>query len=186
MSKAVKSMSAKRKEIANRYLEHRLRGCSIPDIAAMENAKENQVVKLMNDALAELNERTMSYAYGVQQMELQRLDKLWSVAYEQAEAGDLQAVDRCLKIMERRSSLLGLDAPKHQVHHVANQEADKQTEKDVTPIRSQADLQQLGDALRRIGFDPQQLGAAPDGVDGKTEPEDAEIIDNDTSGSSEG
>ena len=45
------------------------------------------------------------------QLELMRLDELHQVAYKQAiEDGSLSAIDRVLKIMERRAKLLGLDA----------------------------------------------------------------------------
>lgn len=45
------------------------------------------------------------------QLELMRLDMLHQVAYNQAiDDGNLAAIDRVLKIMERRDKLLGLDA----------------------------------------------------------------------------
>ncbi len=42
-------------------------------------------------------------------MELARLDALQLVAWRRAKDGDLSAIDRILKIMERRSQYLGLD-----------------------------------------------------------------------------
>lgn len=42
-------------------------------------------------------------------MELARLDSLQLVAWRRAKEGDLAAIDRILKIMERRSQYLGLD-----------------------------------------------------------------------------
>lgn len=167
----IKSMSAKKRERANRYADMRLKGWALSEIAVREGVTENTVTKLLNEVLAELNARTLGYAYGVQQMELERLDRLWRAAFEQAEAGELAAVDRCLKIMERRSNLLGLDAPKHQVHHVAQQEDDSQREKDITPVQTPGDLEQLGDALRRIGYDPANLPATSDGI------QDAEVVE---------
>ena len=44
-------------------------------------------------------------------LELSRLDGLLAKVYPMAAQGDLQAVDRVLKICERRARLLGLDAP---------------------------------------------------------------------------
>lgn len=44
-------------------------------------------------------------------LELERLDALWLTYYPMAKRGDRQAMDRCIKIMERRAKLLGLDAP---------------------------------------------------------------------------
>lgn len=43
-------------------------------------------------------------------MELERLDALQLVAWRQAKEGNLAAIDRVLKIMERRSHYLGLDS----------------------------------------------------------------------------
>lgn len=43
--------------------------------------------------------------------DLERLDRLWTTPYQQAQTGDMHAVATCLKLMERRAKLLGLDAP---------------------------------------------------------------------------
>jgi hypothetical protein len=48
---------------------------------------------------------------GVRLLELARLDDLFTVMYRQAMDGSRLAVDRCLRIMERRAALVGLDAP---------------------------------------------------------------------------
>lgn len=45
-------------------------------------------------------------------LELQRLDQMFLVAYGMALNGDMKAMDRALKIMERRAALVGLDKPK--------------------------------------------------------------------------
>lgn len=44
-------------------------------------------------------------------LELQRLDALQKVAWRRAANGNLDAMDRVIKIMDRRAKLLGLDAP---------------------------------------------------------------------------
>jgi hypothetical protein len=44
-------------------------------------------------------------------LELERLDTLWQIQYLNAQAGDVQAMAACMRIMERRARLLGLDAP---------------------------------------------------------------------------
>ena len=48
----------------------------------------------------------------VRKMELHRLDQLWRAVWPKVAAGELPAVDRALRIMERRAAYLGLDAPK--------------------------------------------------------------------------
>ena len=45
------------------------------------------------------------------QIEARRLDKALNAIWDSVLAGDAQAIDRMIKIMERRSKLLGLDAP---------------------------------------------------------------------------
>lgn len=42
-------------------------------------------------------------------LELERLDAMWGVNYMRAQSGDPAALASCLKIMERRARLLGLD-----------------------------------------------------------------------------
>lgn len=48
----------------------------------------------------------------VRKMELERLDAMLEATWEFAMTGKPEAVDRVLKIMERRAKYLGLDAPK--------------------------------------------------------------------------
>lgn len=45
------------------------------------------------------------------ELDLKRLDKLFTIAMENAESGSMKAVLTALKIMERRSKLLGMDKP---------------------------------------------------------------------------
>jgi hypothetical protein len=47
----------------------------------------------------------------LRRMEIARLDSLFFEVYRSARQGSLPAIDRALKIMERRARLLGLDAP---------------------------------------------------------------------------
>ena len=48
----------------------------------------------------------------LRQLELARLDTLHHALWDRAIAGNLRAVDAVLRIMKRRASLLGMDAPK--------------------------------------------------------------------------
>lgn len=48
-------------------------------------------------------------------LEAQRLDRLFLVVWRQALTGDLAAVDRALRIQDRRAKLLGLDEPSRQI-----------------------------------------------------------------------
>lgn len=62
-------------------------------------------------AMREIAERTAEDAEALQRIEVERLDRLLDALWTAAIAGDCGAVDRVLKIAERRSKLLGLDAP---------------------------------------------------------------------------
>ena len=44
-------------------------------------------------------------------LDLERLDVLWGPQYSNAQSGDVQAMAACMKIMERRARMLGLDTP---------------------------------------------------------------------------
>jgi hypothetical protein len=50
-------------------------------------------------------------AEDVKQMQLARLDKMLTAIWKQVTSGNLQSIDRALKLEERRARLLGLDAP---------------------------------------------------------------------------
>lgn len=44
-------------------------------------------------------------------IELQRLDQLYRVAFNRAATGEVGAINQCLAVMQRRAKYLGLDAP---------------------------------------------------------------------------
>lgn len=58
-----------------------------------------------------LAEITREPAEELIRLDLERLDAMWGVHYLNAQGGDVQALAACLKLMERRARLLGLDAP---------------------------------------------------------------------------
>lgn len=60
---------------------------------------------------AALNATLREPASELRELELARLDALLLPFWRRAQGGDDKAVDRCLRIMERRARLLGLDAP---------------------------------------------------------------------------
>jgi hypothetical protein len=61
--------------------------------------------------LERLAEEAHEEAAQVRVLELQRLDRMLRGLWLRARDGDTFAVDRVLKMMERRARLLGLDAP---------------------------------------------------------------------------
>jgi len=67
----------------------------------------NDVKWCLNEVKREMQETAKEVVI----IELTRLDALYMTMYNLAMAGDVRAVDKCLKIMERRAKLLGLDKP---------------------------------------------------------------------------
>lgn len=57
----------------------------------------------------ELGRTLQDSADSLRKIEAERLDDLYRVMVSKALKGDAGCVDRCLRIMERRASLLGLD-----------------------------------------------------------------------------
>ena len=95
-------------------LEYRTKGYSLQLIAdKIDGLSVSGVSKTLKVALENLLTKQLESTDHLRTLELQRLDELWYTAYKQAITGinNLQAIDRCLKIMKRRAELLGLDAP---------------------------------------------------------------------------
>jgi hypothetical protein len=65
--------------------------------------------RMIGKELDRLNQRRVETAERVQRLEIARLDQMLSGIWEQAKGGSFAAIDRVVKIMERRAKLLGLD-----------------------------------------------------------------------------
>jgi len=66
--------------------------------------------------LAERREQAAEDADEIRDLELDRLDRAIVLVLKQIEKGNLGAVDRLVKLNERRCKMLGLDAPEHRKH----------------------------------------------------------------------
>ena len=85
-------------------------------IRGQEPPADDQLINYAcRDVRAALKERAAEHdekADELRAVENERLDKLFFVAYKQAvREGSLPAIDRALRVMERRARLLGLDTP---------------------------------------------------------------------------
>jgi predicted transcriptional regulator len=90
-------------------IEMRKRGMSYKRIAEeLGYSSATAVSSTINKALRELPQEGAS---NLRKIELERLDQLLDAMWDKAMKGDGWAVDRCLKIMERRAKLMGIDAP---------------------------------------------------------------------------
>lgn len=97
-----------RLELATRAMKMRAEGYGYADIGETLGVSTGISRTLVQEGL-----RTMASepAEEVRQLEAFKLERLYQVVFPLALAGDGAAVDRCLRIAERKARLLGLDAP---------------------------------------------------------------------------
>lgn len=94
---------------AARALDLRKEGKTFEEIAAEVPYNSRQAAcDAVKRAIAAI---TREPASELIELELARLDAMWGKHYLNAQAGDVQALAACMKVMERRAKLLGLDAP---------------------------------------------------------------------------
>ncbi len=92
-------------------LRLRLDGLTHREIAAQLGVAPSTAFKRVAHALGEVNARNAEQAEDLRVLEMLRLDELQNAVWERAIEGDDKALGRVLAIMERRTKLLGLDAP---------------------------------------------------------------------------
>lgn len=94
-------------EKKRRALELRKAGCGYDEIAAaLGYANAGGAYKIVQQALKDTYREP---AEEIRTLELERVDRLLRAVWPRALKGDVEAVDRVLKIMTRRARLLGLD-----------------------------------------------------------------------------
>lgn len=97
---------------AAKALELRMEGKTFTEIAKEVPYNSPQAA---HDAVKRaLQAVTREPAEELLKLDLERLDAMWGIHYLNAQSGDVQALAACMKIMERRAKLLGLDAPERQ------------------------------------------------------------------------
>lgn len=99
-----------------RTIELRKAGLSLRQIAGQTGVSVVTAKKDLDRALADLLAEQNARTEELRALELERLDKmfmsLWMKAYDdRGRAIDYGAIDRLLRIAERRAKLLGLDMP---------------------------------------------------------------------------
>ena len=100
--------TAAAKQKAAKAVELRMEGKTFDEIAQEAGYKSRQAA---HDAVKRALELIVREpATELIKLDLERLDKMWGIHYLNAQAGDSQALASCMKIMERRAKLLGLDA----------------------------------------------------------------------------
>jgi len=115
-------MTAKEREY--KALELRKAGAGYQVIGDQLGMTASGAYRAVMRSLKKLNEKISEEALEVRRLELERLDAMLIALWPQARKGNQGAVDRVLRIMDRRAKFLGLDAPTKQEHHVTVTESD--------------------------------------------------------------
>ena len=112
---------AKRVSLAERRakaLQLRIGGATLDAIASTLGYAQR--ANAMRDIDKAIDSITRPDALSLVKVEMERLDAMQLSIWLKAKAGDFNAIDRLLKIMQRRAKLLGLDAPTRAEHTGAN------------------------------------------------------------------
>jgi predicted transglutaminase-like cysteine proteinase len=75
------------------------------------NACPATITKDLRAEFQELSQEVHEQADALRDIELRRIDELWAAHYPKARAGDEDATELCLKLVDRRVKLLGLNKP---------------------------------------------------------------------------
>lgn len=90
-------------------LEARISGLSYQAIADKLGYSDKTLVR--RDVVNGIKEIVREPAEEVLRIELARLDEMLAGCWEAARSGDVSAIDRAIRIQDRRAKYLGLDAP---------------------------------------------------------------------------
>jgi hypothetical protein len=92
-------------------LQLRMAGASYRAIGSRLGVSEAQAHRDVHAELTRLAEKAADAAEQVRTLELERLDAMLLALWPQAKQANQGAIDRVLRLMERRAKLLGIDAP---------------------------------------------------------------------------
>jgi DNA-binding CsgD family transcriptional regulator len=98
-------------QLEQKCLELRSAGLSFREIARELKVAPATAYKAVARGLAAVNAGCREQAQELRALEALRLDQMQAALWQQATDGDVRAIDRILRIMERRARLLGLDEP---------------------------------------------------------------------------
>ena len=101
-------------------LELRKAGATYDQIAdQLDYSSRASAYKAVAKALQAIEEQVAEDAIELCRLEVERLDRLLVALWPKASAGHLGAIDRVIRISERRSRLLGLDAALRAEHRIS-------------------------------------------------------------------
>lgn len=93
-------------------LSLRRAGLTAQEIAVQLGIAKSTVGRTLERAFKRYHDQLAADTRQILSLEVARLDRLLVGIWSDASKGHLGAIDRVLKIMERRAAMLGLDAPK--------------------------------------------------------------------------
>lgn len=105
------SAKATKLERQRQALEYRRMAFGYAEIAERIGISTTQAFRLVREAMQDARTQIEAEASEMKAEEISRLDGMMRGLWPDARKGQHGAVDRVLKIMERRAKLLGLDAP---------------------------------------------------------------------------
>jgi len=103
--------SIKSREIRAKAFELRKMGLSLEAVGQQLGVSRQRVHKLISKSLAELDALNTQSLTELRDLDLARLDDALLQMMVQMKRGNQGAVDRVIRILERRAKLIGLDAP---------------------------------------------------------------------------
>lgn len=118
---ATSKRRAQARERETKAFELRKGGATYAQIATALGVTRQGAHKMIKRTMAELSALAEEDAEEVRRMEIERLDAMLLGLWEKARRGHEGAVDRVLRIMQRRSDMLGLDAPKRSAHQLTGE-----------------------------------------------------------------
>jgi hypothetical protein len=91
-------------------LEYRISGFTYRQIASQLGVSEKTAYYDVQGSIDNIEAIKSAKAEQIREMELMRLDRMTAALNKAANAGDVRAIGQQVRIMERRSKMLGLDA----------------------------------------------------------------------------
>ena len=104
------AINTRARDREHRAFELRKAGATYQQIGSQLGVTKQAANKMIKRVLAELKDLTDGDAEDVRRIEVERLDVMTLALWPKARRGDVQEVDRVLRIMQRRAELLGLDS----------------------------------------------------------------------------
>lgn len=123
--------TAERKKSA---LALRIGGLSFQAIGDKLGVTRQAAHALVVNALRDTNAQTAEAADELRRLELERLDTAQAAIWEAVLKGDVQAVDRFVRISKRRGELTGIDAPTKSEVKVTDADIDSAIEQELAKL----------------------------------------------------